>query len=42
MMTKMRKVMIVAGEASGDTHASKLVRGMREAVFMWLYMPILA
>ncbi len=30
-MTKTRKIMIVAGEASGDTHAAKLVRAMREA-----------
>src|SRR5215210_7149337 len=30
-MAKMRKIMIVAGEASGDTHAAKLVRAMRDA-----------
>lgn len=30
-MTKTRKIMIVAGEASGDTHAAKLVRAMRVA-----------
>lgn len=30
-MAKTRKIMIVAGEASGDTHAAKLVRAMRDA-----------
>jgi lipid-A-disaccharide synthase len=30
-MAKTSKIMIVAGEASGDTHAAKLVRAMREA-----------
>ena len=30
-MVKTRKVMIVAGEASGDTHAAKLIRAMRDA-----------
>lgn len=30
-MSKSLKIMIVAGEASGDTHAAKLVRAMREA-----------
>ena len=29
-MTKARKIMIVAGESSGDTHAAKLVQAMRE------------
>jgi lipid-A-disaccharide synthase len=30
-MSESLKIMIVAGEASGDTHAAKLVRAMREA-----------
>ena len=30
-MTIMPKVMLVAGEASGDNHAAKLVRALREA-----------
>ena len=30
-MAKARKIMIVAGEASGDTHAAKLVNALREA-----------
>src|SRR3954453_23302941 len=30
-MGKVRKIMIVAGEASGDTHATKLVRALRDA-----------
>jgi len=30
-MAKTLKIMIVAGESSGDTHASKLVRAMRES-----------
>jgi lipid-A-disaccharide synthase len=30
-MTTKRKVMLVAGEASGDNHATKLVRALREA-----------
>lgn len=30
-MTKIHKIMIVAGESSGDTHAAKLVRAMRDA-----------
>lgn len=30
-MMKTRKIMIVAGESSGDTHAAKLVRAIREA-----------
>lgn len=30
-MSESHKIMIVAGEASGDTHAAKLVRAMREA-----------
>lgn len=30
-MAKIRKIMIVAGESSGDTHAAKLVRAIREA-----------
>ena len=29
-MTSTRKVMLVAGESSGDTHAAKLVRALRE------------
>lgn len=29
-MTTTRKVMLIAGESSGDTHAAKLVRAMRE------------
>ncbi|MBK8464388.1 MAG: lipid-A-disaccharide synthase [Chloracidobacterium sp.] len=29
-MTQSRKIMIIAGESSGDTHAAKLVRAMRE------------
>jgi lipid-A-disaccharide synthase len=31
MVNDKRKIMIVAGEASGDTHAAKLVRAIREA-----------
>ena len=31
LMAKIRKIMIVAGESSGDTHAAKLVRAMRDA-----------
>ena len=30
-MTKMLSIMVVAGEASGDRHAAKLVRALREA-----------
>jgi lipid-A-disaccharide synthase len=30
-MAKTRKIMIVAGESSGDTHAAKLVRALRDA-----------
>src|SRR5262245_1827669 len=30
-MAKTRKIMIVAGESSGDTHAAKLVRALHNA-----------
>ena len=30
-MTDIGKIMIVAGEASGDAHGAKLVRALREA-----------
>ena len=28
-MAELKKIMIVAGEASGDTHAAKLIRELR-------------
>ena len=31
MTTHERRILIIAGEASGDLHASKLVRAIREA-----------